>query len=514
MANSIPMTTREAIVALRQRGYSKRKIARQLGVHRNTVGNYLRESPRGSDGGPEPAGGASKCTISTPGSGAENAGAPEGAGGAGRASECEPFQEVIEAKLEAHLHAKRIWRDLVDDHGFAYGYQSVKRFVAKLKVRDPKRVWRMECEPGEEAQVDYGTQYLEVAGKKKKVHLLRVILSHSRKGYTEAMPRQDTESFIRGIENAFRHFGGVPRVLVLDNLKAGVLKAHIYDPELNPKFAAFCEHYGVVAMPTRPRTPQHKGKVERGVGYVKESALKGRAFASFAGINIHLRDWEGRIADMRIHGTTRKQVAAHFRESEKPALGALPPDLFPSFVEGKRQVHRDSYVEFERAYYEVPPEYIGRALWVRSDGRMVHIFTDAMEQVAVHARLEAGQFTKVLGCGGTPRSVAENLDHWEGRAAKIGPEAALWARGLILRRKQAGLRVLMGLIHQLKPRYGAAALDRACAQARLHGQYRLADLKDWLERPAEQESFSFLSEHELIREMDAYAQIAGWEKHN
>ena len=151
---------------------------------------------------------------------------------------------------------------------------------------------------------------------------------------------------------------------------------------------------------------------------------------------------------------------------------------------------------------------------MRSDGRMVHIFNESKEQVAVHAKLEAGQFTKVLGCGGTPRSVAESLARWEARAAKIGPDAALWARGLILKRKQAGLRVLMGLIHQLKPRYGSAALNRACAQARLHGQYRLAELKDWLEHPAAQESFSFLAEHELIRDMAAYGQITGWEQHN
>ena len=112
--------------------------------------------------------------------------------------------------------------------------------------------------------------------------------------------------FVRGLENAFRHFGGVPELLVLDNLEAGVFKANIYDPELNPKFASFCEHYKVTGMPTRPRTPEHKGKVERGVGYVKNSAVKGRDFALFAALNIHLRDWESRIADKRIHGTTRK----------------------------------------------------------------------------------------------------------------------------------------------------------------------------------------------------------------
>jgi len=131
MANSVPMTTREAIRALRKRGYSRRKIARELGVHRNTVGNYLDL---------EDGGGVSKCTTPSPGS--------EESGGRAR-SACEAYREIVEGKLEAGLDGKRIWQDLVDEHGFGHGYQSVKRFVGKLRARAPRRVWRMECEPGE-----------------------------------------------------------------------------------------------------------------------------------------------------------------------------------------------------------------------------------------------------------------------------------------------------------------------------------------------------------------------------
>ena len=535
MANQIPMTTREAIRALRERGQSKRRIARELGIHRNTVSHYLEEVEGGVS---DP-----KCTTSgkaTPGSkcttlekvtpGLEDCGGAEGqeigegpkvaekkeqeAKQSGTPSRCEGLRGVIESKLEAGLQAKRIWQDLVEEHGFGHSYQSVKRFVAKLKQRSPERVWRMECEPGEEAQVDYGTMSVEIGGRRRKIHLLRVTLSHSRKGYTEAMPRQDTESFVRGIENAFRHFGGVPRLLLLDNLKAGVLKADVYDPELNPKFAGFCEHYGVTAMPTMPRTPEHKGKVENAVRYVKESAVRGKSFESLHELNRHLRRWEENTADTRIHGTTRRQVMAHFLEMERPALQPLPEGLFPSFLEVRRKVHRDSYVEFERAYYEVPPEYIARELWVRSDGRMVHIFNLRMEQVAVHAKLEAGQFTKVLGCGGTPASVREALRHWQERAAEIGPDVGLWAHALILNRKQGGLRALMAVVHRLRFRHGSAALNQACAQARLHGHYSVRELKNWLEEPARQQSFSFLSEHEVIRDMAAYGRLVGFEQNN
>jgi hypothetical protein len=171
-------------------------------------------------------------------------------------------------------------------------------------------------------------------------------------------------------------------------------------------------------------------------------------------------------------------------------------------------------VEFEKSYYEVPAEYVGREVWVRHDGRIVHVFNLCMEQVAVHAKLEAGQFSKVLACGGGATSVRQSLRQWSRRAAEIGPDTGLWAKGLVERRQAAGLRVLMGLIHQLLPRHGKEAVERACAQARLHGQYRLRDLKHWLEAPGEQQAFSFLSEHEVIRDLAEYGRIAGFEQAN
>ena len=237
-------------------------------------------------------------------------------------------------------------------------------------------------------------------GKLRYSNVLRVTLSHSRKAYTETVPRQNTECLIRALENAFRHFGGAPATLRIDNLKAAVRKADWYDPELNPKIVAFADHYGTTIIPTRPRTPQHKGKVESDVGYVKSSALKGREFDSIAAQNTYLKDWEANVADRRIHGTTRKQVAKHFQECERSHLRPLPPDLFPAYQEGRRKVHRDSYVEVEKAYYQVPPEYIGRRVWVRWDSRMIHVFNGNMDPIATHVRKEPGSFSHCLGARG------------------------------------------------------------------------------------------------------------------
>jgi transposase len=111
-------------------------------------------------------------------------------------------------------------------------------------------------------------------------HVFRIVLSHSRKGYSEAVWRQTTDEFIRCLENAFHHFGGLPKAIVLDNLKAGVAQPDWYDPEPNPKLRSFADHYGLAILPTRPRTPRHKGKIESGIGYVKGNALKGLVFAS------------------------------------------------------------------------------------------------------------------------------------------------------------------------------------------------------------------------------------------
>jgi hypothetical protein len=222
--------------------------------------------------------------------------------------------------------------------------------------------------------------------------VLRVVLSHSRKGYSEAVLRQDTETFLRVLENAIRSFGGVPLTLNVDNLKAAVTKADWYDPEINPKLAEFCRHYGMSVLPCRPYTPQHKGKVERGVGYVKANALKGRVFGSLRELNEHLSHWAATVTDKRIHGTTRQQVAACF-EKERTHLLPLAESLFPCFAEAQRSVGRDSFVEVAKAYYAAPPEFIGRKVWVRRDARCVRIFNERMEQVTLHTRLEPGRFS-------------------------------------------------------------------------------------------------------------------------
>ncbi|MCK6465818.1 MAG: DDE-type integrase/transposase/recombinase, partial [Phycisphaerae bacterium] len=159
---------------------------------------------------------------------------------AGPSSRCEPHRAVIAAKLEAGLSAQRIYQDLVAEHAFTGSYYSVRRMVRRLSGPASVPFRRMECAPGQEAQVDFGTgapiiipdKEVLPAGvklRRRRTHVFRIVLSHSRKAYSEAVYRQTTEEFIRCLENAFRHFGGVPRTLVIDNLVAAHLDGTALD---------------------------------------------------------------------------------------------------------------------------------------------------------------------------------------------------------------------------------------------------------------------------------------------
>ena len=398
----------------------------------------------------------------------------------------------------------------------------MKRFARQLKQDNGliEPVQRMECNPGEEAQVDFGfSRTLRNAkGNLVQSNVLRVTLSFSRKAYTETLPSQSTECLVRALENAFRHFGGVPATLIVDNLKAAVKKPDWYDPEINPKFADFANHYGTAVLPTRPYTPQHKGKVESDVKYVKNSALKGKSFDSISEQNAHLQKWEKTVADTRIHGTTKKQVDSYFQEHEKQALKPLPIDLFPCYQEGKRKVHRDAFVEVQGAYYAVPPEYIGHELWTRWDSKTVQIFNLKMDLVISHLRLQKGKFSECRGALGKPFGKGESnraSRYWVDQVTtRIGNQATKWAAGMTTNRPEGAIRVIQGLLQIAKSnKHTSADIEQACRSAHDAGDYTLTYIKSWLTATAngqtifEQEQLNLLDDHEIIRSMSVYQQF-------
>lgn len=530
MPNYLKMELINAILALQKRGWSKRRIARELNVDRHTVRRYLREESKSptistaGDGIPagEPPGENPPLStagnlrpqiethgVSSPGSAAAESGESKAEAvprSSGRPSKCDPHAEAIRRKLEQGLTAQRIYQDLVDEVQFQGSYEAVKRFVQRLKAEAPAPIQRIEVQPGEEVQVDFGSgaPIVQPDGKRRKTHVFRMVLSYSRKAFSQAVLRQDTETFIRCLESGFRSFGGVAKTLNLDNLKAAVLRADWHDPELNPKLESFCRHYGVALLPCLPRRPQHKGKTEASIKYLKSNALKGRTFTSLAEQNVFLANWESTVADQRIHGTTRRQVATLFAE-EKKALLPLPPDLFPCFAEARRSVHRDAYIEVKKAFYHVPPEYIGRIVWARWDNHSVRIFNQRWEQVCLHTKLEPGQFTKVKGIGGGAGSLEQNISYWLRRAGELGQPCRDWAQGLVEHRGPIAIRSLMGLV-QLTSDHSFKAINQACACALSRGAWRLRDVRALLGQPAPsvQTHFGFAQSHPLIRNLAEY----------
>ena len=292
MANQLKMADVQAILALVGHGWSYRRIGRELGMDRATVRRYVRlaaadaakpamtltgsnelsaatqdSNPAmtltGSDGHLEAAPGLNPAMTLT--------GFSEPLGSRIHLSAAWPWRDVMVQKLDQGLGDQRIDQDLGSpEHGYSGSYHSVRRLIQKLSTRHDPPVRRMECAPGEEAQVDFGqgTPIVGSDGKRKTSWVFRIVLSHSRKGYSEAVLRQGTDEFLRCLENAFAHLGGLFRTLVIDNLRAAVSRAEGFDPELCPKVRSFAEHYGMALLPTKPYTPRPEGKVEHGTQYV------------------------------------------------------------------------------------------------------------------------------------------------------------------------------------------------------------------------------------------------------
>jgi len=518
MANCLKMMKRQQVLALLELGWTYRRIEAETGVRRETVSRYdrLRRAnaakvfPGSEADGAVPDAGDPAVSAANPAkvfAGSDPNAAKVFSGSALPArSVAAPYHSAIEEKLTVGLSYQRIWQDLVEEYGYGGSYESIKRYARTL-ARPRPAVGIYHSAPGEEGQVDFfrgAPTFREEAGEWQRPWVFRLTLAHSRHGYEEAVWDQKVETFLRLHEHAFRDLGGVPRIIRLDNLKAAVVRACLYDPDLNDAYAAFARYWGFTSLPIRPRTPRENGKEERSGGYVKDNALKGRRFESLDEQNAYLRRWNRTIARLRIHGTTRRQVWSHFLEVEQPALQPLATEPFPFFESGTRIVHPDGHVEVRGAFYPVPLAYLNQTVRVRWDGHLVRIMMGE-QLVAVHPRIPPGKFAPRPGASAhetssTQRAFEEQL---LGRCERVGPALRGWAEEAITARGVRAYRLIQGVL-RLTREHPRERLLRAAVQASRHQLFRYRELKRLTEAAPTLEPRVLIQEHEDIRPLATY----------
>jgi transposase len=378
----------DRIHELAGQGLGSKRIARMLGIARNSVRRYL-------------------------------AGAPAGFQTRPNARRLDPDERQRVEQLYdsvADGNAVVVQQELAAQ-GRAVSLRTLQRAVAPLRQArraEHLATVRFETEPGHQMQIDFGEKLVTIAGEPVTVFLMTVVLAHSRRLFVSALLAQRQDDWLEGLEAAFVHFGGLPREVLCDNA-APLVTSH--DPRTGrvtwqPGFEAFCKDRGITPRACRPRRARTKGKVERMVGYVKHNALAGRSFPSLAALRSHLAWWQSAVADVRVHGTTRERPIERFDRDERAALRELPPRPLP--VRTRRLVRRvspDCFVDIDTVRYSVPYRHVRETVEVVVGLETVEILLRG-SCVARHRRSDE------------PHAWVRDPQHFDGLLRRARPEAA------------------------------------------------------------------------------------------
>ena len=332
-----------AVRELRRQGLSLRAIGRYLGVHRRTVRTALATT---------------EGTVPR----ARRAGRP-------RPSLLDPHRAYIRTLLERHpdLPAGQVWRLLKSERGFGGGATIVKACVADLRPRTPRAHFTLAFAPGESAQADWGTwKAIDVLGTPRRVSFFVMVLAHSRLLYAELSLGEAMEHWLSCHRHAFEFFGGVPEKVRVDRCRTAVCGLRPDGtPVITPDYAAFAHHYGFAVDPCNAYSPNEKGRVESGVGYLRTAFFAGRDPAPLPALQAALRDWLVNEANVRLHGATGKRPADVFAAEEKPRIRPLPP--VPHECCAQKQTVADSRfrVLVETNRYSVPAQFASRHVVLR-----------------------------------------------------------------------------------------------------------------------------------------------------
>jgi transposase len=399
-----------------------------------------------------------------------------------------PYEALIKSLRSRGVGVMALYQRLREERNYDGSYASLRRYVIHLEGDEAEAFVRIEVAPGDEGQVDFGSAGEMVdpkTGEIKKAWAFVMTLSHSRHQYVTFVFDQKVATWLRCHREAFEHFGGVVKRVVLDNAKCAIVKAALYDPVVQRSYRECAEHYGFLISPCRVRTPEHKGKVESGVGYVKGNFLAGRERMKITEANAKALDWVERVAGRRIHGTTKWRPLERFLEVEKEALLPLPRAPYDLGVWKKAKLHPDCHVTFDGAYYSAPYRLVGRTLWVRSNGRDVEIYHD-YQRVVTHAwgapgvrRTTPAHYPpgKIAFLMATPAYCLE-------RARKIGEATKTVVEELLTERPLDRLRAVQALL-RLAEKYGERRLEAACRRALLFDEANYGTIKRILEKGLE-----------------------------
>ncbi len=282
-------------------------------------------------------------------------------------SKLDRFKDSITCLLERHPYsAAQIFHRLQQD-GYDGGYTIVKDYVRKIRPRRILPFLKLNFTPGECAQVDWGSYgTVAVGSTRRKLSFFVMVLCYSRMMYVEFTVSQTMEHFLGCHHNAFMYFGGVPKKIMIDNLKSGVI-SHItgHEPVLNPKYLDFSHHFGFTITPCGVRKPNEKGRVENGVGYVKANFLSGLDISDFAMLHPSVRQWLDTVANIRIHGETRQKPADMLNE-ERPFLLPLTTLSYDAAVITPVRATKQFRITYDANRYSVPAEYAGERLTLKA----------------------------------------------------------------------------------------------------------------------------------------------------
>lgn len=462
-------------------GESERQIAKDLGLSRPTIHKYhLKAQTEGLLESIEMPGGATLGASLGP--------APHPPK---TPSSVEPYRAVVQGYVDQGLEMTAIFQRLKEDHHYPGSYSSVRRFVPQLKPKEVETFIRVHCEPGEELQVDFGQVgdlFDPQTGKVRRAYAFVATLSHSRHQYAELVFDQKTATWIGLHQRAFAFFGGVPKRVVLDNLKAAVIQALVIDPVLGEAYRKLAQHHGFLVSPNRPRTPRHKGKVENGVHYLQRNFMAGQQFADLPSANRRLLSWVLETAGVREHGTTHQAPLAVFRQVEQAALQPLPGEPFTLCEIRTAKVHPDCHIVVDKSYYSVPYRLVGQLVEVHVHERVVEIYA-GLSLVRTHVRTQTpGQWRTQME--DYPPYKAEYLTHTPAycrqRARQIGPATSQVVEELLADKVLERLRSVQAIL-RLEQSVGAVRLEAACQRALYFGDGHYRRIKDILNAAWDQE---------------------------